>query len=200
MKSCPVCGAEASDTNVFCPNCGAKFPESEASETEVESSAQAVMQEEPPAAPGYTPPQRQPEPEPQQAEPPRQAAQPPISMYAGYSQGYGQGSQQPPRSDYAYAPAPAKDPNAPMNTWGYALALFLFGLPLIGLVIQIVWAAGAVSNINRRNLARGYLFLRCCLAVLVLLGVVVALALMAPLLRRFINEFGNYFNYMPYFY
>ena len=199
MKSCPVCGAEANDSNVFCPNCGAKLPEPETPETEeVASSAQAVMQEEPPAAPGYTPPQRQEtEPPKQEPEPPRQqAARPPESIYTPYAQG----AQQPPRSDYVYTPVPAKDPNAPLSTWGYALALFLFGLPLIGLIIQIVWAAGAVSNINRRNLARGYLFLRCCLAVLVLLGLVVALAFLAPLLRRFANEFGNYFNYMPYFY
>ncbi len=191
MKSCPECGMQASDTNVFCPNCGAKLPEAETPEAEVPSSAQAVMQEEPPAAPGYTPP-----PPRQETESPRQSA--PQSIYTPYA--YAQGAQQPPRAENTYIPAPAKDPNAPMNTWGYALALFLFGLPLIGLIIQIVWAAGAVSNINRRNLARGYLFLRCCLAVLVLIGVVVALAFLAPLVRRFISDFGYYFNYMPYFY
>ena len=74
----------------------------------------------------YTPPQRQEtEPPKQEPEPPRQqAARPPESIYTPYAQG----AQQPPRSDYVYTSVPAKDPNSPLSTWGYALALFLFGL------------------------------------------------------------------------
>ncbi len=72
------------------------------------------------------------------------------------------------------------------------------GLPVAGFIIQIIWAVGGTNSLNRQNLARGYLFLRVCIAVLAVLLSVVLLALVAPLIRRFIHEFESIFNSFRY--
>ena len=59
-----------------------------------------------------------------------------------------------------------------MSTGGYMAALFLMSIPVAGFILQIVWAAGAARNLNRRHLARGYLFLS-----LIIFGVMVIFGL-----------------------
>ncbi len=180
MKSCPVCGAQLHDSDIFCNSCGARC---ETPVSASQSAAQAVLQAEPPAAPGYVRPERESGQSRQEYDPQQ-----------GYAQSYAPPPQQAP---YA-ACAPESDPNGPLTTWGYALALFLMGLPLVGFVLQIIWAAGGTRSVSRRNLARGYLVLRCFLAALVLLIVVVVLAAALPLLRRIGNGFDYFYDFFRY--
>ena len=180
MKHCPVCGAQLHDSDIFCNSCGARC-ETPASASQ--SAAQAVLQAEPPAAPGYVRPERE-------SGQPRQEYDP--------QQSCSQGCPPPPQQTSSAACAPESDPNAPLSTWGYALALFLMGLPLAGFVFQIIWASGGTRSVSRRNLARGYLALRCILAALVLLIVVVVLAAALPLLRRLGSGFDYFFDFFRY--
>ena len=53
-----------------------------------------------------------------------------------------------------------------LSSWGFAGSMLLMALPLVGFIITIVWASGGVTNLNRRNLARGYLILMALVAVI----------------------------------
>ncbi len=46
-----------------------------------------------------------------------------------------------------------------LSSWGFVGSMFLMALPFVGFIITIVWASGGATNLNRRNLARGYLIL-----------------------------------------
>ncbi|MDP3448777.1 MAG: hypothetical protein Q8S22_12065, partial [Eubacteriales bacterium] len=50
-------------------------------------------------------------------------------------------------------------PHAVLSSWGFAGSMLLMALPIAGFIITIVWASGGTANLNRRNLARGYLLL-----------------------------------------
>ena len=73
---------------------------------------------------------------------------------------FGQSAQREPESsarlnsDYSLS-----SPYTVMSTWGFVGSLLLMAIPLVGFVVTIVWAAGGTYNLNRRNLARGYLIL-----------------------------------------
>ena len=45
----------------------------------------------------------------------------------------------------------------PIRPWGYVGYFWLFAIPIVGLIFMIVFACDD-SKINRRNLARGYLW------------------------------------------
>ena len=53
-----------------------------------------------------------------------------------------------------------------LSSWGFAGSMLLMALPIAGFIITIVWASGGVTNLNRRNLARGYLILMALVAVI----------------------------------
>lgn len=57
-------------------------------------------------------------------------------------------------SDYSQS-----SPYTVLGTWGFVGSLLLMAIPLVGFIITIVWASGGAYNLNRRNLARGYLVL-----------------------------------------
>ncbi|MBR4057775.1 MAG: zinc ribbon domain-containing protein [Oscillospiraceae bacterium] len=79
-----------------------------------------------------------------------------------------------------------------MSTGGYMAALFLMSIPVVGFILQIVWAAGAARNLNRRHLARGYLFLS-----LIIFAVTVILAvLFAAVFSTGISNLIRYFDGM----
>ncbi len=62
-------------------------------------------------------------------------------------------------------------------------------IPVIGLIAAIIWAVGS-GNLNRRNLARGYLLL---MVLAIILAVVLSL-IASFLLRDFItNIFTDFF-------
>ena len=73
---------------------------------------------------------------------------------------FGQSAQSEPQpamrleSDYSQT-----SPYSVLSTWGFVGSLLLMAIPLVGLILTIVWASGGAYNLNRRNLARGYLVL-----------------------------------------
>lgn len=157
-----------------CPACGAWMQDSD------KFCNSCGMKFAPPAAPGYEPPERPQEPEGFRPEAEAQEAAPQAAPNE---------AQAAPQQ----APATADGWYRPLSAWAYALTLFLMGLPLVGLVLQIIWAAGGTNSLNRQNLARGYLLMRCCLALLVLLILVVALAALLPLLSRYADGIMEFF-------
>jgi|GEM_PF-1219509 len=46
-----------------------------------------------------------------------------------------------------------------MGVFGYLVAMFLFSIPIIGLLTCIIWACGGAKNINRKNFARAFLII-----------------------------------------
>lgn len=80
-------------------------------------------------------------------------------------------------------------PYAVLSSWGFAGSMLLMALPIAGFIITIVWASGGTVNLNRRNLARGYLLLMGIgLALyLVILVAIVAFGGSAYLLNNFFN-------------
>ena len=68
-------------------------------------------------------------------------------------------------------------------------SLLLLALPVAGFIIAIVWASGGAFNLNRRNLARGYLLILGLVLALyiVILIAIIALGGSALLLNNIIN-------------
>lgn len=61
---------------------------------------------------------------------------------------------------YASPPPPQSDDslyisheNAPLSVWGFLWSDILFRLPIVGVIVQIVWAFGGTHNRNRRHYA-----------------------------------------------
>ena len=69
---------------------------------------------------------------------------------------------------------PSGSPYAVLGSWGFVGSMLLMLIPIVGFIMTIVWASGGAVNLNRRNLARGYL-------ILMGLGVVVYLIFFAAL-------------------
>ena len=65
-------------------------------------------------------------------------------------------------------------PYAVLSSWGFVGSMLLMLIPIVGFIMTIVWASGGAVNLNRRNLARGYL-------ILMGIGVVVYLIFFAAL-------------------
>ena len=80
-------------------------------------------------------------------------------------------------------------PYAVLSSWGFVGSLLLMALPIVGFIITIVWASGGVVNLNRRNLARGYLLM---MAFGIVIYILVAIAVVAGGgSQYFLNEFIN---------
>ena len=78
-----------------------------------------------------------------------------------------------PQTDPAMNQANIKNAFAPptdlvVGSWRFVGSILLLGLPVVGLIVAIVWAAGGVSNRNLRNLARANLLLLLIWTVLLL--------------------------------
>ena len=145
----------------------------------VPTAAQAVMDREPPQAPG--------------------AAPMPVFREEPHGAPAQTAQQTQQRTAYA-APNPASgarpaynDPQRPdrvLSMWGYVLSLFLMSLPIAGLVLQIVWTCGGTNSLNRRNLARGYLFLS---VISFVIGLLIFVVLFAAFSAVFMDEFRYLF-------
>jgi hypothetical protein len=64
----------------------------------------------------------------------------------------------------------------PISMWGYFGYELLFGIPVIGFIILLVFAFGGTSNKNLKNFARSKF---CCAIVAVVLSVVLLAVLSA---------------------
>jgi hypothetical protein len=108
--------------------------------------------------------------------PPRPVQAP---VYQQPSQQWQPPAQQPVKQAApAYSAPPAAYPASTIGAWGYFGSLLLMSIPLVGLIASIIWAAGS-KNINRRNLARGYL-------LLLIIGIIifVAVSIISSILMR----------------
>lgn len=77
--------------------------------------------------------------------------------------------------------------NEVISSWGYVGSLILMGLPIVGFILTIVWAAGGASNQNRRNLARAYLLIWA-----------ISVGIMIIVLASIIARFGSLVYYLNY--
>lgn len=160
----------------------------------VPTSAETVMNEEPPEAPGSTGMPEQPNPETSKTAP--------VVAAAPQQNEYSYRYRQPSEQQNAYRPnAPVytaddnKRPERVIGMWGYVLSLFLMSLPIAGFVLQIIWACGGTNSLNRRNLARGALFLWVVRLALSLMIVVLCMAFFARLVPEIISQFISQFRY-----
>lgn len=189
---CTSCGTELQENARFCGTCGTKVEAIPAPAPEAEPVLEAAPAPEP--TPSFIPPV-----EPVAA--PVAPVAPPVAPVVPAAPV----AAPAPVATAAPAPAPVYtqpaapvypqqmpvQPQAPiqpqqpvndrrtrvMSTGGYMAALFLMSIPVAGFILQIVWAAGAARNLNRRHLARGYLFLSLIIfAVTVILGLLGASA------------------------
>jgi len=60
----------------------------------------------------------------------------------------------------------------PISAWGYFGWNLLFGVPLVGFIVLVVFALGGTKNINLRNYARSFF----CVMLLVLIITIILLA------------------------
>ena len=74
-----------------------------------------------------------------------------------------------------------------VGSWAFVGSILLLGIPVVGLIIAIIWAAGVVSNRNLRNLARANLLLLLIWTVLLLSALLSILVKFGSLLY-----FANY--------
>ena len=169
MSTCANCGANYPDERDACPRCGAPAPA-------VYDDYPENYSEEYDAAYDAAPEQNYSDTQYDRAD--------------GYRSAYGQGGPaydrgQPPRGypgtgEPAYRYAPPRD-DAVLSTGAFVGSLALLAIPIIGFIIQIIWAVGGAKNRNRRNLARAYL-------VLSIVGLLFTLA----------TAFALYYLFAPY--
>lgn len=150
---CSQCGFQLPEDAAFCSNCGNRLtptPVEEAPVIPVEAPVGAVVDtvaEVVPEAPVY-------QAQPQYAQPQYAPPQPSYSQPQYQQPQYAQPTYQ------TYAPAPEKPvippEYRPIGPWGYFGWQLLFAIPIVGFILLIVFACGAVSNINLKNFARSY--------------------------------------------
>ena len=55
--------------------------------------------------------------------------------------------------------APARQPADTMTVFDYILSMFLYSIPVVGLILMLYWGFSSTVGINRKNFARAYLVL-----------------------------------------
>ena len=178
MMTCKNCGSELNGTEKFCGACGSAVVRTAPEDEVVPTAASAVMEQEPPEAPGSK-------------------GMPEAGKTAPRQDEYAYRYRRPEAEPYVYAQpgtsGDKKDPERVIGMWGYVLSLFLMSLPVAGLVLQIIWACGGTNSLNRRNLARGSLFLWVVRLALAALVVVLCMAIFASWMPYIIERIEYYF-------
>ena len=158
-RICPSCGVQASDERKFCAECGTKLdaqpaeaaaaPDTAADAPTTQAQAAqpwAQQGQQPPGNPqaqAQAQPQMQTQTQSQQASTLQTQTQAPtLSMQGG--------------DPHSTTPAPEEKP---MKVIGYLLTLFVFTLPLIGIVMAFLWALGKKTKRNLKRLATAQLIL-----------------------------------------
>ena len=144
--TCNICGTNLPDGAKFCGTCG----------TTLAAPAPAPAE---PAAPAYEAPVQ-----PVYEAPPVQ----PVYQQPAYQAPVYQAPPAPVYQQPVYqAPPPAAEPApppgsryAPISSLGFFGYYILFGIPILGLILSIVWSKDSVGSINRQNLAKLMLVLR----------------------------------------
>ena len=154
---CNNCGTENNDGSRFCIGCGQTLtPAGQTTPDGQQTSAgQTFAQEQP--TPGPTPTmQGAPTPGPAPQYGPN--GMPPQGGYNTGRQGYAPILNYNPRYSYE-----------PISMWGYFGYSLLFGIPLVGFILLLVFSFGGTKNINVRNFARSFF---CWLIILVILTLI----------------------------
>lgn len=73
----------------------------------------------------------------------------------------------------------------PISSWGYLGYMLLFGIPIAGFVMLLIYSFGGTQNINLRNFARSYLIL---MIIAVILVTIIFIAAGAMVSNIFSNE------------
>ena len=177
-RFCTECGNRIEDGVAFCTACGTKAPIDNVADT-VTVQAEATITQKVETQPVQTPPPVQAA-QPVQTPPPVQAAQPVQAAAPIYHQ-----QQQAYQSTASEEDATRKV----VGTGAYFGLMFLFGIPLIGLIACIIMAF-APKNRNIKNYARAMLIWT--IIGLVLTGVLVALFV------AFADKLADYLSQMIY--
>lgn len=151
-KFCTECGREIADGVAFCTECGTKAPADAAPKTEPTVETTAVKVEAPPAAQPQYPPQQ---PQPQTYQQQQQTYRPPAPQPVA------------PQPVSSVAPT-----NKVVGTGTFFGLMFLFALPIVGLIACIIMAF-APKNKNIKNYARAMLIWTAI--ALVICGILIAL-------------------------
>ena len=187
-----TCGANLPDGAKFCGVCGATLA-APAPAQPPDPVPQPVYQEPVYQEPVYQESAYQPPVQPMYQDP---VYQQPVYQEPVYQQPMYQQPAYPPQAA-AEAPPPKGSRYAPISAGGYFGYLFLFYIPIIGLILSIVWANDKVGSINRQNLAKLMLVLKILgIAMAVLMGIVTAV-FWSTILSYFQMYTGGIFD-LPY--
>ena len=195
---CVRCGEELPDGLNFCPFCGADLTVAEAPaddpadepdvaehvcvDREVPDVPEMPAAQEMPAAPAFVFPEK--EEAPQDEEPgfdpyahnKRRAEQ--VYTDRMPSGGASVAAPQGPSINVMMPAAEAALPEEyrPISMWGYIGYSLLFGIPLVGFILAIVYAFGGTQNVNLKNYSKAYFVLYLIGIGLGLLIVLIAVA------------------------
>lgn len=203
---CKSCGCTLPEGDKFCPACGAKV---ETTPEMPEMPKIPVIDSVPEAGPSETPPPPPVSPPPQQSgsytPPPNpytpnpyQAPKPTYPSAPSY------GPVPPPNpppygQPYSYPNSPyggrgnyqTQDDTSPLSLGSYLLYLFLFSIPFVGFVLELVYAFSQ-GNVNRKNLARAYLLFQLIAFVLSFLLFFLIGMFLTPYMEDFVNSMSYY--------
>lgn len=213
MKICKNCGSELNENEKFCPNCGVSQEEYSAvqypdiqQDTDSHDAAYSAENDSPDSystegystenysTAGYSTDYAADSPAdynyqsyPQDST--YYPAQQSAPSYYQQDQGanyYGGGApiQQPQISEHNL---PAK--YKPVSAWGYIGYNILFGIPIVGLILAIVFAVSD-KKINRRNYARAQI-------IIVIISIVL-MVIFYFLIRDLAIKLISYFEYLTY--
>lgn len=163
---CTKCGNQIGDNAKFCVHCGEPVvrPAVEEPAPVVDPEPAPAVEEHIPVeetAPVYQEPVPAPMPKPEpKYEPPKEnkPLYDPDEIYR---------SEEP-------APAPVKT-EKPLSVWGYLWRMFLFAIPVLGLIPMFVLAFADGINKNSRNFSRAVLI---CLLILFVIAIAGGVALL----------------------
>ncbi|MCR5808071.1 MAG: zinc-ribbon domain-containing protein [Clostridiales bacterium] len=145
--NCPICGNVLNENDKFCINCGTPVVKPE-----------TAPAPEPEPTPVFEEPAPMPEPDPVIAPEPVKEPEPIIAP------------------EPVTAPAPSKL-DKPLTTWGYLWRMFIFALPILGLIPLFVCAFAQGINKNSKGLSRAILIGLLVVLVLAIAGVIALLCI-----------------------
>ncbi|NLB16511.1 MAG: hypothetical protein GX827_06855 [Clostridiales bacterium] len=85
--------------------------------------------------------------------------------------------------------------NAPMTVGQYFLFFLVCSIPLVGFIMQLVWAFSSDTNINRKNLSRAMLIWTLIGLAISIISMIIFSVAFTGILSELQNEFGSSMYY-----